>query len=82
MMAHAHGMGNADEVPEELLWNIVLAIVLVTGSRDAEEIPAPYAIELAVGDPVGLDEPPQLDKQIAGEGLIAVDSFRLADELK
>jgi hypothetical protein len=45
-------------------------------------MPAPYAIELAVRDPVGLDEPPQLDEQVAREGLIAVDGFRLADELK
>ena len=80
-MAQTDGVGVDHEVPEELVWYIV-TVFLVTGSRNLEEIPAPHAIELVVGDPVGLDEPPQLDEQVAREGLIAVDGFRLADELK
>ena len=53
-MAQTDGVLLDDEVPEEPLRNIVI-VVLVAGSRNAEEIPAPYAIELVIGDPVGLD---------------------------
>ena len=46
------------------------------------EAPLPYAVQLAVRHPVGLDELPELDEQLPGKGLVAAEGLRLGDEVQ
>ena len=57
-------------------------VASVVAPADKQESPPTHAIELAVLHVVRGDEPPELDKQVGREGLVAADAFRLGDEAK
>jgi hypothetical protein len=58
----------------------LLHVVLVADPVDLEAAAAAHAVELAVADPVRLDELAELHEQLAREGLVAAQALGLGDE--
>ena len=54
--------------------------LVVTRSEDVDQVSPRHTVVLLVEDPVGLDEPPQLDEQLTREGVVAAEALGLADE--
>ena len=71
-----------DEVPEERVGFITLAVVLISRSTDLVEVPLPDSVQLVVRHPVGLHELPELGEQLPREGLIAAERLRLGNEVQ
>ena len=55
-------------------------VVLVTRAWHVDEYSSSNVVHLRVGDPIGFDEPAELDQDLTREGLIAADAFRLGDK--
>jgi hypothetical protein len=79
-MANACGVLAADDVPEDPFVTIVTIVVVLTRATDAPEKAPPYAVQLAVGDPVGVHELTELDEQFPCERLVPAEALRLANE--
>ena len=68
-------------VPEELPGRAVeLSVVIVPRAQDEHVHLTANAIELVVSDPIGLDDPAELDEEFARERLLAAEVFGLGDE--
>ncbi len=67
----------ADEVPED---RVVALVVVLTRPSDVQESTSSHPVQLAVRDPIRMDELSELDQQFLGEGLVATEALRLADE--
>ena len=55
-------------------------VVLVARAWHVGEHTSSDMVYLRIADPIGLDDPAELDQDVTCEGLIAADAFRLGDE--
>ena len=69
-----------NDLPEDLRIDLFFAAVVVAGASDAAEQSSADAVQLAVRDPVGLHKPPNLDEELAREGLGAADALGIGNE--
>jgi hypothetical protein len=79
LMTEAHRVRLDDEVPEQRP-RLIAAVIFVPRSGDGQEMPPPHAVQLAVGDPVRMDELPELGKQLPREWLVSAEALCLGDE--